>query len=131
MMNDYSIITSIDNTQLIEVYEYYDRPLFFACQNQVGDIYLTLLIDDDEEAGTENWYYLRVSAERFEQIRNGIIDIHSAFKRAELGFIRSVVKDIASGNIISIENLVAADLNDDCLHYPGEYLNVPVQTLLP
>ena len=53
--------------KLIEVYEFYDQPCLFSCQNLSGRVYIALWVDSSE---TEDvWLYASVSSERFNNIK--------------------------------------------------------------
>ena len=73
--------TFLGKLTILEVYEYYDQPVLFACRNAAQHTFLVVLLDETAQATT--WLYVALSAERFQQVRTGAIDLHSAFKDAE------------------------------------------------
>ena len=69
--------------EMIEVYEYYDVPILFACQNAASRLYIVLFADRLPEY--EMWLYVEVSAQRFNLIRTGEINLHDTFFKPEMG----------------------------------------------
>ena len=55
--------TSLGKLELIEVYAYYDRPVLFACRNEIDITYLVVLTDEDD--ASETWLYVAVSLNKF------------------------------------------------------------------
>jgi hypothetical protein len=119
--------TSLGQLEIIEVYEYYDQPLLFACQNASSVRYLVVLEDEDDDS--ETWLYATISPTRHQQIRSGGIDLYSAFKQAEDGFV-FVVQTFHDESISSDFNLVSVDeLTEEQLPEQGEALNLATETL--
>jgi hypothetical protein len=73
--------TFLGKLTILEVYEYYDHPVLFACHNAAQNTFLVVLLDETAQATT--WLYVALSADRFQQVRTGAVDLHSAFKDAE------------------------------------------------
>lgn len=126
-MNFLTSVTYLGKINIIEVYEAYDEPCLFACQNASGQIYLAVLIDENEDY--KKWLYTAVSRERFEYIRSGNIDLHDGFKLAEDAFSYIVkVPFLEEGNS-TVEVIACERLSDDMLPLPGEFINLATQTL--
>jgi hypothetical protein len=120
--------TQLGQLELIEVYEYYDRPVLLSCANAAGHIYLALLVDEAERS--ETWYFVGISQLRYQHIRSGAIDLYSAFRLSEDGFIIEVqipVDDFLSDAVA--HRLRAEDVPDERLPYSGELLNLTTETL--
>ena len=117
----------LGHLKVIEIYEYYDKPLLFACQNTAGQIFLAVLIDETEEK--EVWYYVPVSPLRFEQIRAGKVDLHDAFLRAEDEQVFKIITPQSHNSDVTIEYVPTNELSDDDLPLAGEILNLDTQTL--
>ncbi|MDB9455794.1 hypothetical protein PN478_09315 [Dolichospermum circinale CS-534/05] len=98
------------NLEIIEIYEYYDFPCLFSCQNASGQIFLAVWID--ETPAYKNWLYSPMSKGRLKNIRSGNIDLYDAFKKSEDGFIYHVV-----------EIIFCEDINDECLPVAGETID--------
>lgn len=62
----------------IENYIYYDRPLLSKCKGDDGNLYLELLVEEDEEK--EVWLYSRVSEGEIEQLEDGAVDLRSLYE---------------------------------------------------
>lgn len=118
--------TSLGNLEMIEVYEYYDKPCLFSCRNGVGQIFLGVWVDETPDS--DIWFYVPMSLKRFQYVRSGGIDLKDAFMTAEDGFIFKVITpfgDIPS-NIITIP---CETVNEDWLPMAGEFLNCSSETL--
>lgn len=74
--------------KIIEVYEYYDRPILFACESLSGQKYLVNWIDTDELGDT--WFYVPVSKTRFSMIRSGKLSLRECIIQAEDEFVWQV-----------------------------------------
>ncbi|AFZ25872.1 hypothetical protein Cylst_3750 [Cylindrospermum stagnale PCC 7417] len=77
------------NLEIIEVYEYYDGPCLFSCQNTSGEIFMAVWIDETKEFKT--WLYIPMSQRRLGNIRSGNINLHDAFRSSEDGFVYKVI----------------------------------------
>lgn len=114
--------TLLGKLELVEVYEYHDKPLLFACRNASGTHYLVVQADADDRV--ETWLYVSVSPMRFQQIRSGEIDLHDAFVDAEDGFVFGVklFKDAQSQAQVAM--IPATELSDEQVPDAGERLNL-------
>ena len=119
--------TILGKLEIIEIFEYYDKPLLFVCRNASDSLYLVVL--EDEELEYESWLYASMSPIRFQQIRSGGIDLYSAFKNAENGFV-FVVKQYLYGDKYPEINIVNVnDLQDEQLPVIGESLDLQTVTI--
>lgn len=120
--------TYLGKLELIEVFEYYDKPILFACRNVTDQIYLVVL--EDESDDYETWLYCPVSQTRFQQIRSGGIDLYSAFKLAENEFI-FFVKIFTDSNINpEINTFPISQLTDAQLPAHGAFLEMNTQPII-
>lgn len=126
-MNLLPNFTCLGKINIIEVYEAYDEPCLFACQNASGQIYLAVLIDEDEDY--KKWLYTALSKERFEYIRSGSIDLHDGFKLAEDGFSNIVKVPFLEEETSIVEVISCERLSEDMLPLPGEFIHLATQTL--
>ena len=76
-------IPQLGELEIIEVYEYYDVPILFSCQNAASHLYIVLFADRLPEH--EMWLYVEVSSPRFNLIRSGEINLHDTFSKPEMG----------------------------------------------
>src|SRR4051794_2134105 len=70
--------------ELVEVYEFFDKPVLASYRNTKGTLFLAVLIDETQE-GAETWLYVPLSEGRFQLLRTGAVDLHTAFKEPEEG----------------------------------------------
>lgn len=96
--------------KVVETFLYYDEPLLFSAVSENDQLYLVLATTPHE--GEDAWLYLPISAERLEDLKNGTIDTHSAFKKAEKPVLRLVEPD-------KVEEVAGSSLTDDELPAPG------------
>lgn len=119
--------TQLGNLQIVEVYEFYDRPLLFSCRNSTGHHFLALLIDETETE--EVWLYAPVSETRFAQIRAGKIDLHDAFAKAEDDRLYEIHAPHLQASPVEFRFISVQDVPEDVLPLTGESLDIKVQTL--
>lgn len=113
--------TILGKLEIIEIYEYHDKPLLFACRNASYTHYL--VVQEGVHPDSETWLYASLSYDRLQQIRAGIIDLHDAFAHAEDDFVFSV-RLFLDDNPPQITMVNIADLIDDQLPDKGEFLNI-------
>jgi len=119
--------TDLGKLETIEVYEYYDRPLLFSCKNVLGHVYVALLVDENDES--EIWYYVGVSKTRFDHIRTGGIDLRTTFAEPEEGVVIQVEIGRIDNQKISVTRVSMAQVKDEFLPAPGEFLKSSTNTL--
>ena len=106
--------------KLIEVYEFYDQPCLFSCQNLSGQVYLALWIDSSE---TEDiWLYAPVSSERFNNIKNGEVDLKTVFTHSEDAFVFEVSIPFDNKKQITVKALACNDLTEDQLPEVNQFI---------
>ena len=89
-------IPELGKLEIIEIYDYYDQPILFACKNAAGHFYFVVAADEDEQH--ETWLYVEVSLERLNLIRSGTIDLHDAFAYPE----RDCVFQVSRQSLVQI-----------------------------
>jgi hypothetical protein len=108
------------NLEIIEIYEYYDFPCLFSCQNASGQIFLAVWID--ETPNHKIWLYSPMSKSRLKDIRAGNIDLYDAFKQSEDGFIyQAIISKNDNSDVVEI--IFCESLNDECLPISGEKID--------
>jgi hypothetical protein len=115
-------LTYLGKLNIIEVYEAFDEPCLFACQNASGQIFLAVLIDENEDG--QKWLYVALSQKRFEQIKSGTIDLHDSFKMAEDGMVYGVRMPILEDGISLVDIIPCDALSGDILPLPGEFVEL-------
>lgn len=68
----------LSDLDIIEVYEFFDKPVLFSSIDCEGIIFLSTFYDEIDD-GIEQWLYSPISEETFRQLRSGQTDFHSAF----------------------------------------------------
>jgi len=121
--------TILGNLEMLEVYEFYDKPCLFSCRNVAGQIFLALWID--ETAYADSWFYAPTSLKRFQQIVVGNIELRNAFLTAEDGFVFEVTIPYNQNNQSHIEvaQIMCEGLEENKLPLAGEFLETGTQSL--
>ncbi|NTU81348.1 MAG: hypothetical protein HGA45_18550 [Chloroflexales bacterium] len=119
--------TILGALEIIETYEHYDRPVLFSCRNQVGSLFLVVLTGDDEEG--EEWLIAPVSHRRFEYIRSGGIDLHTAFAKVEGENLILLYIPLDNSTEIKIDFVKAISIDPYKLPQEGERLDIPTVTM--
>lgn len=119
--------TVLGQLRLIETYEFYDRPILFLSANNLDQLFLAVYADHREE--TEVWLYVPISQARSQQIRSGGVDLHSAFRRAESGYVHVIELSETTGEVQSCCSHLAEGLEDCLLPERGESLALATDTL--
>jgi hypothetical protein len=113
--------------EILEVYDYYDKPCLFSCRNLSDQLFLAVWID---ETSTEDvWLYAPVSRRRLEYVLNGGVDLRTAFLRAEDNFVFQVQTYHSAEKPSQINKVLCKQLNDEQLPCPDEYLECGTQVL--
>jgi hypothetical protein len=106
--------------KLIEVYEFYDQPCLFSCQNLSGQVYIALWVDSSE---TEDiWLYAPVSSERFNHIKNGEVDLKTLFTHSEDAFVFEVSIPFDDQKSTMVKALACRDLTEDQLPEANQFI---------
>ena len=126
METDILNIAELGKLEIIEIYDYYDQPILFACKNAAGHLHLVVAADENDHY--ETWIYARVSAERLNLIRSGIIDLHDAFADSENGHLLQVKFSYNNPALPQIQHLESNQIPKDILPTPGERLELETET---
>ena len=120
MKNDLPESTILGILKLIEVYEFYDQPCLFSCQNLSGQVYIALWVDSSE---TEDvWLYAPVSSERFNHIKNGEVDLKTVFTHSEDAFVFEVTIPFNDQKTTIVKALACRDLTEDQLPEAKQFI---------
>lgn len=117
--------THLGQLEIVEIYEYRDRPLLFSCRSRSNTLYLVLL--DKETDSADRWFYTRMSRARFEQVRVGEMSLADAFKQAEDAFV-FVVTTFKGDTPPIVDTLACEALTADRLPEPDEFLTLSAET---
>jgi len=118
--------TILGNLEIIEVYEFYDKPCLFSCRNVAGQIFLAVWID--ETSYSDSWLYVPTSLRRLRQVITGAIELKSAFSEAEDGFVFEINIPHHESKI-NVVKILSENLEEDQLPTSGEFLNCQSQMI--
>lgn len=93
-----------------EVFDYHDQPLLFTCRDSQGNLYLTLLIEEN------TWLYIELTDEKLEKMKRKEVDLYSAFTDMDRWYYATN----ACYALLFTASTIKPD--DDHLPLPGEYL---------
>jgi hypothetical protein len=111
----------LSNLQINEVFVFYDQPLLFSTKDKTSeDWYLALSIDSIDQE--DHWLYAPISLERLEKVKNGQLDIRTAFSNSELGFVYKVKTKASEWE--SVEQIQCSKIGDESLPMPDQFLTL-------
>jgi hypothetical protein len=105
--------TILGQLEIIEVYDFYDKPVLFSCKNKSGLIFIVICVDSSDV--TEIWLYAPISSSRFQNVAQGKVELRDIFNNTEDGFVYHVEIPYEEGM-----NIVVKTVN--CNEIPDEYL---------
>ena len=126
-MVDILNIPELGKLEIVEVYEYYDQPVLYSCQNATGNFYFVVAADEDDQYST--WLCAAVSTERLNRIRSGKIDLHDAFAHAENTYLIQVKVPYDQHASVQVDFIQSNQISEDMLPVPGEYLELEGEIL--
>ena len=79
----YDILNNRDlgKLEIVEIYDYFNMPILFSCQDYASTYYMVLFAD--HLPTHEMWLYAQVSLKRLNFIRSGLVSVHDAFANPE------------------------------------------------
>ncbi|OUD13099.1 DUF6575 domain-containing protein [Thioflexithrix psekupsensis] len=93
------INTILGKLEYVEIFDFFDIPRLFLCQNAVGTKYLVLCIYDDIE--TYEWLYMEISNGRLSAILLKHISLYDAFVNPENDHLLKVSSDYDGNSCVS------------------------------
>ena len=117
----------LGSLELIEVYEFYDKPLLVLACNELDHRYLGVLIEDTLDR--ENWYFVGLSERRLHHVRSGFIDLYTAFADPESGQIFNVSVPGDQQVLATISSIDRQDIDVQILPEKGEVLELQTVTI--
>ncbi len=115
--------TILGSLTILEIYEFYNMPVLFACQNRTGHFYLAVWIDETEDDNA--WLYVPLSFQRLMGLRQGELDLHDAFVQPEDDFVFKVTVPKHGTNQAQVQPIPAEQLDKSWAPLPGDYLDLP------
>lgn len=73
----------ISDLTTLEIFDYYDRPLFYSCTDSKKKIYLAFIVDWDKDI----FWFVKVDNSVYERLLNNKISVRKAFREAKTMFI--------------------------------------------
>lgn len=108
--------------EYFEVYDYYDKPLFFTCTNIFGHLFLVIFVDQTQNE--QLWLMIQLSQNRLEIFRTGGFDTREIFLKSENNTIYLVKTPYDSTIEPSIISFDTELIDDDLLPFAGEFLKI-------
>lgn len=108
----------------VEVFDYYDGPKFYSSKDKTGQLFIVYWVE--EENDSNSWLYLRISNERYVQLKNGILTISNALSQPEEGFAY-LVKTTNSQSFVS--QLTSSEILSEWLPPQEDKLLIPTPSL--
>lgn len=106
-------LTLLGQIEIIEVYDFYDKPVLFSCKNKSGLIFIVLCVDSSDSS--EIWLYAPISSSRFQSVIKGEVELRHIFTDTEDAFVYQVEIPYEDGI-----NVIAKNVG--CNEIPNEYL---------
>lgn len=121
--------TLLGELNLTETFVYYDGPRLFSCTSNLGQKYLAIWVEEEEDH--DIWLYMPVSPSRLSSIRSGGISLRDSFLDAE-GFVYQVhIPDDESEDDTIPLMYRGRGLKTDWLPAPDRFLQLKTETLEP
>ena len=111
--------TRLGKLEYVDIFQQYDaRPCLFFCRNQDGQNYFAVWVDETSDGN--RWLYAAISTTRLNWLKEGVVDIRSAFTQAASGFVYDVATDKDGKSNAKILSCIV--LTDDLLPVSAEFL---------
>ena len=120
-MSDILNIPELGELEIVEIYDYYNVPILFSCRNSVSHLYIVIFADHLPEY--EMWLYAEVSLMRLNLIRSGVVDLHDAFSKPEMGRLLKVMIPHSNSTEFNSEYITPDQLHSDVFPPINKYLN--------
>jgi hypothetical protein len=112
--------TMLGKLEMIEVYDFYDKPTLFSCKNQSGQIFIVLWVDSSEVS--DIWLYASVSSDRFKDTKKGKIELRDIFVNSEDAFVYKVITPYEENLNAEVSNIYCEQIEDDYLPMFGQVI---------
>lgn len=111
--------TRLGKLEYVDIFHEHDsQPYLFFCRNQDGQNYLAVWVDETNDYS--RYFYTAISPTRLKWLKDGVIDMRSAFAQAASGFVYDVRTD--KEGVSNAKMLSCSALTDDLLPVAGEFL---------
>lgn len=99
----------------VEVFEYCDEPVLFSASSRSGQLFVAVLVEDTVERSS--WLYAPISAERYQHLRQGGVEIRRVFTEPDAEAVNVVKCRKADGRREAYEVVLC-----DPASIPGDHL---------
>ena len=115
-------IPELGELEIVEIYDYYNVPILFSCQNSASHLYMVIFADHLPEY--EMWLYAEVSPTRLNLIRTGVVDLHNAFAEPETGRLLKAMIPHGNSDEFNSEYVTPDQLPSDVFPSTSERLDL-------
>lgn len=112
--------TILGQLEIIEVYDFYDKPVLFSCKNKSGLIFIAIYVDDSDVA--EIWLYASISSSRFKNVVQGRVELRNIFIDTEDAFVYQVEIPYEEGINIIVKSVACNKIPDEYLPELGQVI---------
>jgi hypothetical protein len=112
--------TMLGQLEIIEVYDFYDKPVLFSCKNKSGFIFIVLCVDSSDSV--EIWLYAPMSSSRFHRVVQGRIELRNIFIDTEDSFVYQVKIPYEFGQSTIVETVNCSEISDEYLPEFGQVI---------
>ena len=121
-MSDILNIPELGELEIVEIYDYYNVPILFSCRNSASHLYIVIFADHLPEY--EMWLYAEVSLTRLNLIRSGVVNLHDAFSKPEMGRLLKAMIPHSNSAEFNSEYITPDQLHSDVFPPISKYLNL-------
>ena len=121
-MSDILNIPELGELEIVEIYDYFNVPILFSCRNSASHLYIVIFADHLPEY--EMWLYAEVSPMRLNLIRSGVVNLHDAFSKPEMGRLLKAMIPHSNSAEFNSEYVTPDQLQGDVFPPVDEYLNL-------
>jgi hypothetical protein len=112
--------TTFGKLILVEILDFYDRPLLVVVKNRLDHHFLAIMID--QSVTDESWIYIPISQLRLKQVTIGNIPLRDAFINSESGVAYFVRLPFDEAMQAQVDDKLAVDIPIDLLPPEGDRL---------
>ena len=128
-MSDILNIPELGELEIVEIYDYYNVPILFSCRNSASHLYIVIFADHLSEY--EMWLYAEVSLTRLNLIRSGVVNLHDAFSKPEMGRLLKAMIPHSNSAEFNSEYITPDQLHSNVFPPISKYLNLGDTPLFP
>ena len=106
-------LPKIGKLRIVDVLDYYDRPMLFTCESMSGQMYLVSWIEPEDKS--DRWFYLPISMGRLSSVKQSIVSLYQAFSEPEDGWLWEVRSFHALETTTEVKQLLSSEILSDDL----------------